>query len=57
MDLLWLVLGGLVCFLGGVEVGGRWAAWLGRRAARHAGVSERFERALEELRSPTSWRT
>lgn len=47
---------GLIGFVAGVEVGGRWASWIAMTAVRRAGVEWQFQRALEQLRDPNTWR-
>lgn len=56
MDPWLLVLSWLVVFVAGVEVGGRWAAWVAMTAVRHAGVEWEYQQALERLTDPEAWR-
>jgi hypothetical protein len=55
-DPLLLLLSWLLCLVTGVEIGGRWAAWVAREAVRRAGAEREFELALDQLKDPRNWR-
>ncbi len=56
MSAIALVASWLTCLALGLELGGRWSAWVARRAAERIGVWEPLQRSIEQMAKPRNWR-